>query len=250
MSHPKVAATSLKASLKISSIAQSKVPTMAEAFWATFCRELTIILRRKSDIVNPVLFMMMVCSLFPLGVSPSKEVLLLLAPGILWVVALLACLLSTESMFRSDYDDGSLELLLLSPQPLYFLSLAKATAHWLLTGIPLALVSPLMGLLLYLPVEAFPSLCISLLLGTGSLTFIGAVGAALTVGLRRGGVLLSLIILPLYVPVLIFGASAVKQAAASAPVVGQLSILAAFLLLAIALAPLAIAGALRISVDN
>lgn len=218
--------------------------------WATLRRELTLLWRRKSDSLNPLLFLLMVCSLFPLGVSPAPDVLALLSPGIIWVVALLACLLSTESMFRSDYDDGALELFLLNPQPLYFHILVKVLAHWLLTGVPLALLSPMIALLLNLPIDAIPILIASLVLGTAPLVFIGAIGAALTVGLRRGGVLLSLIVLPLYVPVLIFGADAVKRAAEGSPVPGQLAILAAFFMLSFALAPLAAAGALKISVDS
>lgn len=216
----------------------------------TLNRELTLLWRRKSDSLNPLLFLLLVCSLFPLGVSPAPEVLALLAPGIIWVVALLACLLSTESMFRSDFDDGALELFLLNPQSLYFHSMSKILAHWLLTGVPLAVLSPIIALLLKLPTEGMGVLVLSLLLGTASLVFIGAIGSALTVGLRRGGVLLSLIVLPLYVPVLIFGADAVKRAAEGGPVPGQLAILAAFFLLSIALAPLAVAGALKISVDS
>ncbi|MEY3017332.1 MAG: hypothetical protein RL336_467 [Pseudomonadota bacterium] len=216
---------------------------------ATLRRELTLLWRRKSDSLNPLLFLLMVSSLFPLGVSPAPDVLALLSPGIIWVVALLACLLSTESMFRSDFDDGALELMLLNPQPLYFHLLVKVLAHWLLTGIPLALLSPFIALLLNLPSEAIAVLVISLALGTAPLVYIGAIGAALTVGLRRGGVLLSLIVLPLYVPVLIFGADAVKRAAEGAPALGQLAILAAFFMLSFALAPLAASGALKISVD-
>jgi heme exporter protein B len=152
-------------------------------------------------------------------------------------------------MFRSDFDDGALELMLLNPQPLYFHLLVKVLAHWLLTGIPLALLSPFIALLLNLPSEAIAVLVISLALGTAPLVYIGAIGAALTVGLRRGGVLLSLIVLPLYIPVLIFGADAVKRAAEGAPALGQLAILAAFFMLSFALAPLAASGALKISVD-
>ena len=217
---------------------------------ATLRRELTLLWRRKSDSLNPLLFLLMVSSLFPLGVSPAPDVLALLSPGIIWVVALLSCLLSTESMFRSDFDDGALELMLLNPQPLYFHVMVKVLAHWCLTGIPLAIMAPVVALMLNLPPAAIPVLMISLLLGTLPLVFIGAIGAALTVGLRRGGVLLSLIVLPLYVPVLIFGADAVKRAAEGSFAAGQLAILAAFFMLSFALAPLAVAGALKISVDS
>lgn len=228
----------------------ANVPSLAGAFVACLRRELLLCARNKSQVANPLIFFVIVCSLFPIGIGPAREQLAQLAPGIIWVVALLATLLSTEAMFRSDYDDGSLEMLLMSPQPLYFLCLAKALAHWLFVGLPLVLVSPLLALILFLPGDGIPALLLSLFLGTGTLAMIGAIGAALTVGLRRGGVLLSLLILPLYIPVLIFGSSAVKNAVLGVSVAGQQAVLAALLLAALALAPLAIGGALRISVEN
>lgn len=174
----------------------------------------------------------------------------MLAPGILWVVGLLACLLSSDMMFRNDYDDGSLEQMILSPVSLYVQVAAKTVAHWLLTGFPLMLLSPLLALLLQLPSAGVVALMISMALGTATLSFIGAIGAGLTVGLRKGGLLLSLIILPLYIPVLIFGVSSVQSAANGSAYIGQLAILGAFLALAITLSPLAIAAGVRISVDN
>jgi heme exporter protein B len=171
------------------------------------------------------------------------------APGILWIVALLSNLLTSDAVFRSDYDDGSLEQLLLSPQPLYLSVLAYILAHWLVTGFLLALVSPVFALMLNLPVRAIPALAGALLLGTGVLSLVGGIGAALTVGLKRGGMLVSLLVLPLYMPVLIFGAAAVEAATTGTPVAPYLAILGAMLSLAIALAPLAIATGLRISVD-
>lgn len=213
-------------------------------------RDLLLAARRRAEIANPLLFFLMVCTLFPLGIGPDPKQLAALAPGVLWVTALLACLLASDGLFRSDYDDGSLEQMLLSPGSLYLLTLAKSIAHWLLTGLPLALLSPLLGLLLQLPGAALPALVGSLLIGTGVLSLIGAIGAALTVGLRRGGMLLSLLVLPLYVPVLIFGSSAVQTAVEGFAYRGHLAVLGALLALALALAPFAVASAVRISVDN
>lgn len=220
------------------------------AFAATLRRDLLLALRRRSDFLNPLAFFLIVCSLFPLGVGPNPQQLALLAPGILWVVALLACLLATDTMLRHDFDDGSLEQMILSPAPLYLQVMAKTLAHWLLTGFPLTLISPLLALLLQMPTAGMLALLLSMALGTATLSFIGAIGAGLTVGLRKGGLLLSLIILPLYIPVLIFGVSTVKAAVDGFPYVGMLAILGALLLLALTLAPLAIAAAVRISVDN
>jgi heme exporter protein B len=213
-------------------------------------RDVSIALRRRAELANPLLFFLMVCTLFPLGIGPEPSRLAMLAPGVLWVVALLACLLASDGVFRADFDDGSLEQMLVSPASLYLLALAKGAAHWLITGLPLALLAPLLALLLQLPNAAIPALVVSLLLGTAVLSLIGAIGAALTVGLRRGGLLLSLIVLPLYIPVLIFGASAVQAAAAGFAYSGQLAILGALLCAALPLAPLAVAASLRISADN
>lgn len=213
-------------------------------------RDLLVAARRRAEFANPLLFFVMVCTLFPLGIGPEPSRLAELAPGVLWVVALLAALLASEVMFRSDYDDGSLEQMLLSPVSLYWPALAKTTAHWLVSGLPLALLSPLLALLLQLPAAAMPALLLSLLIGTAALSQIGAIGAALTVGLRRGGLLLSLIVLPLYIPVLIFGSSAVQAAAQGLPYTGQLAVLGALLALALPLAPLAVAAGLRLSLDS
>lgn len=213
-------------------------------------RDLQASLRRGSEWSNPLLFFLMVCSLFPLGIGPERQQLAVLAPGIIWVVALLASMMATDSLFRGDYDDASLEQLLLSPLPLYPLVLAKTFGHWLVSGLPLSVLSPLLAIILQLPPQGVPVLVLSLLLGTGVLSFIGAIGAGLTVGLRKGGLLLSLIVLPLYIPVLIFGSAAVKSAVDGGAYLPPLAVLAAFLMAAVALAPLAIAGALRISVDQ
>lgn len=216
-------------------------------FLGVLRRDLLIGAQKPGEVLNPVLFFILVISLFPLGLGPSPKTLAEIAPGAIWVAALLATLLSMERLFRSDFEDGSLEQLLLSPQPLTLLVLAKTLAHWLLSGLPLILVSPLLGVLLHLPAEALAALPLSLLLGTPSLSLMGAIGVALTVGLRRGGVLLALLVLPLYIPTLIFGTAAVAAAAAGLPSSGQLALLGAILALALALGPLAIAAGLRIS---
>ena len=213
-------------------------------------RDLQSALRRGSEWSNPLLFFVMVCTLFPLGVGPEREQLAALAPGVIWVVALLASMRATDSLFRGDHDDATLEQLLLSPVPLYPLVLAKTLTHWMLSGLPLSLLSPLLGMLLQLPPAGYGVLMLSLLLGSVVLSMIGAIGAALTVGLRRGGLLLSLIVLPLYIPVLIFGSAAVSNAVEGLSYQAPLAILAALLMAALALAPLAIGGALRISVDQ
>lgn len=221
-----------------------------ELFKITFKRDLLLAYRRKSELVNPLIFFLIVITLFPIGVSPDPTFLASLAPGLLWVAALLATLLSMDSLFKADFDDGSLEQLLLSPQPLFLVVLAKITAHWLLSGLALTLVAPLLAVMLFLPAEGMPGLMLSLLLGTPTLSLIGAIGAALTVGLRRGGVLISLLVLPLYIPVLIFGSSAVQAAVTGLPLGGYLALLGALLALALALAPIATGAALKISVSG
>jgi heme exporter protein B len=223
---------------------------LAVAVWATLKRDLVLLLRRRSEVLNPLVFFALVITLFPIGISPDPALLAAIAPGLLWVAALLAALLSLDSLFRADYDDGSLEQLLLTPQPLALLALAKVAVHWLLTGLPLALMAPVLGIMLALPAGSYAVLAISLALGSASLSLIGAIGAALTVGLSRGGVLLSLLVLPLYIPVLIFGAGAVQAAILGDGVLAHLAILGALLALALSLAPLAIAASLRISING
>lgn len=217
---------------------------------ATLKRDLTLMLRRRGAVLNPLVFFALVITLFPLGIAPDAELLAVIAPGLLWVAALLAALLSLDSLFRSDYDDGSLEQLLLAPQPLAALGLAKVAVHWLLTGLPLALMAPLLGVMLALPSGSYAVLALSLALGSASLSLIGAIGAALTVGLARGGVLLSLLVLPLYIPVLIFGTGAVQAAIVGDGVGAHLAILGALLAVALMLAPWAIAASLRISING
>jgi heme exporter protein B len=212
-------------------------------------RQLLLAVRRPIEIGNPLLFFAMVVALFPLGLGPAPDKLAGFAPGVLWITALLSNLLTSDTVFRSDFDDGSLEQLLLAPQPLYLSVLAYIGAHWLTTGLLLALVSPLFALMLNLSVAALGTLVTSVLLGTAVLSLLGAIGAALTVGLKRGGMLISLLILPLYMPVLIFGSAAVQAAVSGMPAGPYLAILGAMLCLAVALAPLAVAAGLRISID-
>nr|WP_240946430.1 heme exporter protein CcmB [Pseudomaricurvus alkylphenolicus] len=226
------------------------VPSIGAGFMATLRRDLLIAVRHRGELANPLMFFLMVITMVPLGISPEAAVLSALAPGMIWVVALLATLLSLDSLFRSDFEDGALEQLLMSPQPLYFQVLAKVFVHWLITGVPLTLMAPVLGVMLSLPSAGYWPLILSLLIGTATLSLIGAIGAALTVALRKGGLLLSLIIMPLYVPVLIFGASGVRSAIEGFPYLGTMAVLGAFLALAIVLAPLAAAGALRISING
>ena len=201
------------------------------------------------DALNPVFFAFLVALLFPLGLGPAPSSLSLLAPGLLWVIALLSCLWATDGLFDEDFKDGSLVLMLLSPAPLYFVLMARLLAHWLGSGLIIALLSPVLALMLYLPVHAMPVLVASLLLGTMSLIFIGAIGAALTVNVQNSGVLLSLIILPFYLPVIIFGSAAVDAALQYQNSLPYLAILAAQWILALVLAPLAVGAALKINVD-
>lgn len=220
------------------------------ALAATLRRDLMLMLRRRSEVMNPLVFFALVITLFPLGISPEAELLAIIAPGVLWVAALLATLLSLDSLFRADFEDGCLEQLLLAPQPLALMVMAKVAVHWLLTGLPLALMAPLLGITLALPAGSYLTLSLSLVLGTASLSLIGAIGAALTVGLARGGVLLSLLVLPLYVPVLIFGTGAVQAVLLGDNLAAHMAILGALLAGALMLAPWAIAASLRISING
>jgi heme exporter protein B len=221
----------------------------ARAFAAVLERDLRLAFRRRGELAQPLVFFAAVATLFPLALGPEQALLARIAPGILWVAALLAALLPLERMFRPDYEDGTLEQMLLAPHPASVLVLAKVTAHWLVTGVPVLLLAPLIALFLQLPMHALPVLLATLALGTPVLSLIGAIGVALTVGLRGGGPLLAHLLLPLYVPVLIFAAGAVDRAVAELPVAGPVYMLGAGLLLALALAPMAIAAALRISLS-
>ncbi|QLE83885.1 MULTISPECIES: heme exporter protein CcmB [Shewanella] len=220
-----------------------------QAFFTLLKRDLQIAVRHKGDIFNPLLFFVLVVTLFPLGIGPEPQVLSRVAPGIIWVAALLASMLSLERLFKADFVDGSLEQMLLSPQPLPLMVLAKVLAHWLLTGVPLILVAPLLAVLLHLETNSYGALMATLALGTPVLSLLGAIGVALTVGLRKGGVLLSLLILPLYIPVLIFATSAIDAAGLNLPYDGQLAIIAAMLVGSLTLAPFAIGASLRVSTN-
>ncbi|TBW59413.1 heme exporter protein CcmB [Marinobacter halodurans] len=228
---------------------QESVPVWP-ACWAVMRRDLLSSLRQRQDLFNPLLFFVMVVSLFPLGVSPEKAFLREAGAGILWVAALLSTLLSLDHLFRHDFEEGVLEQLLLQPQPLYLIVLTKVVAHWLVTGVPLILMTPVLGIMLQLDGNSIACLCLTLLLGTPVLSFIGAIGAALTLGLRSAGILLSLLVIPLYIPVLIFGTGTVMAAGQGLPTASHFALLGALLVLALTCAPFAAAAALRISVSN
>ena len=223
--------------------------SMFTAFGSMVLRDLTLAMRRRADVLTTLFFFIIVVSLFPLGVSPELETLRGIAPGVIWVAALLASMLALGRQFSADYEDGTLEQMLLLPQPLSMLVLAKVLAHWLVSGMPLVLLSPLLGMQLGMGSEAIGLLMLTLLLGTPVLSLIGSVGAALTLGVRGGGVLVSLLVLLLYNPVLLVGAGAVDAASSGLDFEGHLSLLGAFLVLAMLLTPLATAAALRISVE-
>jgi heme exporter protein B len=222
---------------------------MSRFLWSSLQRQLLLAFRRPAEFLNPVLFFLLVVALFPLGIGPDPAQLREFAPGILWIVALLATLMAAETLFRSDYEDGTLEQLLLSEHPLFLSSLSYVLGHWLITGLPLTLLSPVFAVMLQLPVQAMGVLVTTMALGTALLSLVGSIGAALTVSLKRGGMLISLIILPLYVPVLIFGSGAVQLAAQGNDAMPQVLLLAGMLSLGVALAPFAIAAGLHISVD-
>lgn len=209
-------------------------------------REIRLALRSGGGAGLGLAFFLIVVVLVPLGVGPVPQTLSLIAPGILWVAALLACLLSLDRLFQLDFEDGTLDVLALSPVPLEMLVATKALAHWLTTGLPLVVAAPVLAITLSLPAQAFSWLVVSLLIGTPGLSFLGAVGAALTVGVRRGGLLLSLLVLPLYVPTLIFGARTVSLAAENLDPLSALSLLSALTLFIVAAAPFAAAAALRV----
>ena len=219
-------------------------------FWNIIKRELQIAMRKQAEILNPLWFFLIVITLFPLVIGPDPKLLSRIAPGVAWVAALLSALLSFERLFRDDFIDGSLEQVMLTSQPLVLTALAKVLAHWLLTGLPLILLSPIAALLLSLEISIWWALVLTLLLGTPVLSCLGAIGVALTVGLRKGGVLLSLLVVPLFIPVLILSASVLDAAGLNLPYGGQLAILGAILAAVVTLSPFAIATALRISLDQ
>lgn len=216
----------------------------------TFARELQLAYRRRADLANPLFFFLIVVSLFPIGVTPDLQKLAEMAPGVLWVAALLAALLSLDIMFKHDFEDGSLEQLLLSAVPAQLLVLCKIISHWLVTGLPLVLLSPLLSIMLALPSHAIPMLMLTLSLGTFTLSLIGSVGAALTVSLRKGGLLLTVLIMPMFVPVIIFGTSAIQSIAIGQPWASQVAFLAAISFAAFALTPWLTVAALHIAVGD
>jgi heme exporter protein B len=220
------------------------------AFTGIVRRDLRLAMRRKSDVLTTLFFFVIVVSLFPLAIGPEASVLRQIATGVLWVAALLATMLSLGRLFEQDYVDGALEQMVLSPVPLSVLVIGKVVAHWMLSGLPLTLLAPLMALQFDLPMSSVAVLALSLLVGTPALSLIGAIGAALTLGLRGGGVLVSLLVLPLYVPVLIFGAGAVEAQSAGLTADAHLSLLGALLVLAVFFAPLATTAALRITLES
>jgi heme exporter protein B len=222
---------------------------MGAVAWSVFQRDVRIALRHRSDVLTLFVFFVIVVSLFPLGVGPEPQILREIAPGVVWVAALLACMLALNRLFAADFADGTLEQLALVPQPLPVLVLGKVAAHWVTTGLPLVAIAPVLGIQFDLTAEAIGVLVVTLLLGTPTLSLIGAVGAALTLGVRGGGGLLALLVLPLYIPVLIFGAGAVSAAAQGVPLSGHLSLLGATLAGALALVPWAVATSIRISLE-
>jgi len=222
---------------------------MLEIVLRVIRRDMLLAMRRRSDVITVLLFFVIVVSLFPLGVGPEPALLRTIAPGVIWVAALLASMLALSRVFSQDYADGTLEQMLLSATPLSVIVAAKVFAHWLITGLPLVLLAPVLALQFDLPQELFGELMLSLLLGTPALSLIGAIGAALTLGLRGGGALLALLVLPLYIPVLIVGAGALDAAATGLGAGAHLSLLGAFLVMAAAFAPWVVAVSLRIAFE-
>lgn len=223
--------------------------TSWQALHAVMRRDLMVVMRRRSDVLNPLLFVLMVVTLFPLAVGPGPDILGRIAAGVIWVAALLSALLGSERLFREDYLDGTLEQLTLQPQPLALLAFGKVAVHWLLSGLPLVILAPLCALLLKLPLEGWSALVATLLVGTPILSAVTAIGAALTVSLGRGGALLSLLLLPLFIPLLIFASGAVEAALVGTEAWPQVLLLAGLSLLTLLLSPFAVAAAIRVSVN-
>lgn len=222
---------------------------MGRMFLAVVRRELHIAFRRRGDVASPLLFFVIIGALFPLALSPTQETLRLIGPAVLWVAALLSTLMSLNALYRADVDDGTMEQLLIRPEPLAVAMLAKSLSHWLVTGAPLAALAPAVGMAYYLSSDAIVVLCATLLAGTPTLCLLGSIGAALTAGLRQASGLLALLVLPLMLPVLIFGARATDLAAAGENPVGIFYLLGAMFFLSVSLAPIAAAAAIRITLD-
>jgi len=220
-----------------------------QLFFSVYKKDVLLAFRQRSEIINPLLFFLIVISLFPLGIGPEPQLLARMAPGIIWVAALLSTMLGLDKIFRDDYQDGSLEQLLMSPYPTSLIVVAKIAAHWTITGLPLVLMSPMFGLLLNMDSNSMQAAVVTLLIGTPLLSLIGAIGAGLTVGLQKGGILLSLLVLPLYIPVLIFATSAIDTSAMSLDYTAQLAILGAMLAVGLVMAPFAVSSALKVSVS-
>jgi heme exporter protein B len=220
---------------------------MKRGFLAMLGRDLRLAYRQGSDVVLALAFFIIAASLFPLGVGPDPAVLAGLAAGVIWVLALLSVMLSLDRLFQTDYDDGALELMALSPVPMTLLVLAKSLSHWLTTGVPLLVLAPVIAVMLNMPAEGFLPLIVGLAVGTPTLSLIGAIGAALVLGARRANLLTALLVLPLYIPVLIFGVTAVDAALAGMPIRPHLLLMAAILAAALPLAPWAAAAAIRTS---
>jgi len=219
------------------------------AFIALLRRDFLLAYRRRAELLQPLVFLLVVVTLFPLGVGPSPSLLANIAPGVIWIAALLATVLSLDSLFRSDFEDGTLEQMVLSGQSLALIALARTVAHWLVAGLPIVVLSPLLAMWMNLPNEGLLILIESLAIGTPVLSLIGAIGGALTVSLKRGGQLLSLLVFPLYVPLLILATSAVSSAVAGLPYTGQLGLMTAGLIASMTLAPFATAAALKLSLS-
>jgi heme exporter protein B len=219
------------------------------AFVALLRRDFLLAYRRRAELLQPLVFLLVVVTLFPLGVGPSPQLLANIAPGVIWIAALLATVLSLDSLFRSDFEDGTLEQMVLSGQSLALIALARTVAHWLVAGLPIVLLSPLLAMWMNLPDEGLLILIESLAIGTPVLSLIGAIGGALTVSLKRGGQLLSLLVFPLYVPLLILATSAVSAAVVDLPYTGQLGLMVAGLIASLTLAPFATAAALKLSLS-
>jgi heme exporter protein B len=229
--------------------AQTANVSLSRAFIALLRRDLLLAFRRRTELLFPVVFLLIVVSLFPLGIGPSPQLLARIAPGVIWIAALLATVISLDSLFRSDFEDGTLEQFVISGHPLTLVSLAKIVAHWLVAGLPIVLLSPLLSIWMNLPTEVMGVMALTLVLGTPILSLIGSIGVGLTVSLKRGGQLLSLLVFPLYVPILIIATGAVMAAADGLPYTQFLGLLLAGLITSVTLAPFAAAAALKISLS-
>lgn len=217
------------------------------ALQSVFLKDVALAYRQRAELMQPLMFFVLVITLFPLAVGPSPETLQRIGGGVIWVAAILSLLLGMERMFRDDFADGSLEQYMLSPTPLYMIVVVKVLTHWLMHIVPLFLISPLLALFLNLTFDMYVALMLTLLLGTPLISFVGAIGVALTVGLHRGGVLLALLLIPIFIPLLIFATSAIESASMLLPYHAQLAIIAALLLFSVALSPMAISYSLKVS---